>query len=292
MVMWRDQVVHEILTCLGLEGHRVPHRVHEVLMKFWLLMETKTGAAREAYLSSPQIWTDTDIMFFHLFLIKLDMRFTHPVIGNGICELSHMLLTQKTLSILLDVLTGKKKIDYDEASDMLVKTYLQEDLDTDTHSWLDNEIENGIPEEEWGINCREGWHMDGKRMEPAVDMVITEGIKRDLHPERSLLDFMLYGYVEPDEDKNMPYPRCWRGETKVNAPKETWPVERVRRPMLEKLDKRYGDGEEPEPVLKITVPDTSGGNDDIEIEAIDMTDEMTEELGAYKDQMAADIERL
>ena len=56
---------------------------------------------------------------------------------------------------------------YDEASDMLVRTYLQEDLDTDTHSWQDNEIENGVPEEDWG--------MDGARMEPAVDMVIMAG---------------------------------------------------------------------------------------------------------------------
>ena len=45
-----------------------------------------------------------------------------------------MLLTQKSLTTLFEVLAGKKVIYYDEASDMLVRTYLQEDLDTDTHS--------------------------------------------------------------------------------------------------------------------------------------------------------------
>jgi hypothetical protein len=88
------------------------------------------------------------------------------VLGNGICELSHMLLTQKSLTTLFEVLAGKKVIYYDEASDMLVRTYLQEDLDTDTHSWQDNEIENGVPEEDWefcasrgGIWMGRGWSL-------------------------------------------------------------------------------------------------------------------------------------
>ncbi len=41
-----------------------------------------------------------DIIFFHLFLVKLDMRLSDPILGNGMCELSHMLLTQKSLSLL------------------------------------------------------------------------------------------------------------------------------------------------------------------------------------------------
>jgi len=72
------------------------------------------------------------------------------------CELSHMLLTQKSLSLLYKVLTKKVVLDYDEATDMLVRTYLSEDLDTDTHTWLEDEIENGVPEEEWGIRVASG----------------------------------------------------------------------------------------------------------------------------------------
>ena len=95
-----------------------------------------------------------DIIFFHLFLVKLDMRLSDPIFGNGMCELSHMLLTQKSLSLLYKVPTKKVVLDYDEATDMLVHTYLSEDLGTDTHTWLEDEIENGVPEE-WGILCRE-----------------------------------------------------------------------------------------------------------------------------------------
>ena len=46
------------------------------------------------------------------------------------CELSHMLLTQRSLSLLYKALTKKVVLDYDEATDMLVRTYLSEDLGT------------------------------------------------------------------------------------------------------------------------------------------------------------------
>jgi hypothetical protein len=55
MVIYRDSVIHGILTCLGSQGHRVPYGVHQMLMKFWLLMETKTTTARTAFLSDNKI---------------------------------------------------------------------------------------------------------------------------------------------------------------------------------------------------------------------------------------------
>ncbi|KAL9592244.1 MAG: hypothetical protein Q9179_006911 [Wetmoreana sp. 5 TL-2023] len=87
------------------------------------------------FLRDDKVWTDMDIIFFHLFLVKLDTRLSDPILGNGMCELSHMLLTQKSLSLLYKVLTKKVVLDYDEATDMLVRTYLSKDLDTDTHTW-------------------------------------------------------------------------------------------------------------------------------------------------------------
>lgn len=62
-----------------------------------------------------------------------------------------MLLAQKALSLLYIVLTRTAVLDYDEATDMLVPTYLSEDLNTDTHTRSEVKIQNGIPEEEWGV---------------------------------------------------------------------------------------------------------------------------------------------
>ena len=108
-------------------------RTHVILMKFWLLMEMQSTAMGEEFLRDDKVWTDANIMFFYLLLVKLDMRLSDPILGNGMCELLHMLLTQRFLSVLDKVLITKVVLDYDGAIDMLVRTYLSEDLNTDTH---------------------------------------------------------------------------------------------------------------------------------------------------------------
>ncbi|KAF2246011.1 hypothetical protein BU26DRAFT_532702 [Trematosphaeria pertusa] len=246
MVLYRDNVVRGILTCLALEGLRVPRETHTTLIKYWLLMEIRTTAMRQAFLSDSKIWTDTDIIFFQLFLVKLDMLFQDPVLGSGMCELSHLLLTQKSLSLLYNILKGKTVLDYDDLTDMLIRTYLMDDLDTDTHTWLDDEVENGVPEESWGLMCREQWCTDGARMEPAVDMVTMEGIKRGLHVHKWLLDFMLYGFMDDETEENLPCPRKWRADKKVVVPSEGWPAESLRKQVIETLDDRFDVGSEPE----------------------------------------------
>lgn len=240
MVLWRERIIRGILTRLAMDGHRVPEGTMPALMKFWCLMEMKSTAVRQAFLQDRDIWTDADLAYMQLFLVKLDMRFADPILGNGICELSHMLLTQKSLNTLWQVLTGKLKLDYDSTTDMIVRTYLTEDLDTDNQPWLDDEIDNGVPEEDWGIMCREGWHMDGPRMEPAVDMVVTEGIRRGLNVQQHYLDFVLYGHVSPSTGNNLPVPRRLRRDTAVVIPGEGWPQKTLSERLVATLDDRFG----------------------------------------------------
>jgi hypothetical protein len=57
-------------------------------------------------------------------------------------------------------------------------------------------------------------------MKPAVNIVIMKKIKRELHPEALFLDFLLYGFVNPDKGKNMLYARRWRGEKKFGVLKK------------------------------------------------------------------------
>lgn len=234
MVLHRQRVVREILTNLAVEGLRVPRACEGVLAKYWCVMECKSTALREAFLQDANIWSDGDILLFQLFLVKLDMRFSDPVIGNGVGELSHMLLTQKGLGMLWKVLTKQVNLDYDEATDILVRTYLSEDLDTDTHTWLDDELDNGVPEEEWGLLCREGWHMDGKRMDSAVDMIIMEGMRRGLDVQKYHLEFVLYGFVD-EEGANVPVPRVLKQGSRVGIVELGWPIEQTRRKALARL---------------------------------------------------------
>ncbi|KAF2685256.1 hypothetical protein K458DRAFT_300645 [Lentithecium fluviatile CBS 122367] len=240
MVMFRDTVTRVILTDVAMQGLRVPQGTHVALMKFWLLMEMQTMAMREAFLRDQKVWTNDDLLCFLHFVLKLDMRIIHPVFGAGICGLSHMMLTQKSLTPLYDLLLNKEpkneRMDYDLASDLLVRTYLPDMLDLDTYPWLTDEATTQIKPEEVGLMCREGWEIDGEPLTPALDMVMTEAISRGLHPQQYLLEWMLYGFMDYDTGKNIPAPRKWRKEKEVHTPKEAWPSEEERKSVIAKLD--------------------------------------------------------
>lgn len=238
MVLWRQKVVRDVLGMLAREGHRVPVGVEGAVMKFWVVMEMRSMKVREAFLADRKIWTDADLFYFQAFLVKLDMRFADPVLGNGAGELSHLLLTQRSLSTLWMVLKGEITLDYDKTTDMVVRTYLTEDLDVDAHAWLDDELENGVPEEWWGIMMREGWHPDGARMESAVDMVITEALRRELNVQQWYLDFVLYGYMDP-QGENLPAPRQLRKDKTVVLPGQAWPKKSVRESTIARLDEQF-----------------------------------------------------
>ncbi|KAF2448435.1 hypothetical protein P171DRAFT_470201 [Karstenula rhodostoma CBS 690.94] len=253
MVIYRDNVVRNILTILAVGGHRVPRETHTVLMKFWLLIEMDNSTLRAAFITDSTVWTDQDIYVFHLFLMKLDMHFNHPVYNHGFIDLSHMLLTQKTLSTLSKVLAGQQTMDYDDLTDMLIRTYHEEDLDLDAHPWLDDEGENGVVVDETGLLSREGWDLMGDRMCSPVDLVRIESIVRGLDVQAYLIDFMTYGYIDLDKKQNLPAPRRWRSEKKISLPKEPWPIPSVTAGLLATLDKRYDRNQEEGDLKNVSV---------------------------------------
>ena len=241
MVLHRQKIVQGILTSLAVEGLRVPHVCEAVLAKFWCIMECKTIALREAFLRNTTIWSDQDLLLFQLLLVKLDMRFSDPVLGNGIGELSHLFLTQRGLELLYKVLTRKVRIGYDKVTDILIRTYLNEDLDTDMHTWLDDELDNAVPEEEWGLLCREGWRIDGKRMDSAVDMVVLESIRRGLDVQKYYMEFAIYGFVDL-AGCNVPVPRMLRQENNTALLEIGWPNQLESKKALSKLKEISGAG--------------------------------------------------
>ncbi|KAJ6281485.1 hypothetical protein J3E71DRAFT_380571 [Bipolaris maydis] len=238
MILWRQNIVRSILTILSMEGHRVPAACEATLMKFWCLMEMKTTKLRLSFLNDKEIWADDDIINFQLLLVKLDMRFSGPILGNGCCQLASMLLSQKSLSTLWKVLSGKLKLNYETTSNMVTETYHAGELDIQMQALLqDMTDEEGNP---LGLLAREGWHRDGAKMEHAVDMVIAEGIRRDLHVQQYYMDFILYGFMDEGTGKNVPVPRQLRGERNVKLQNEGWPEKKLRDDTIKELDVRFG----------------------------------------------------
>lgn len=250
MVLHRQRIIRGILTNLGVEGLRVPRGCEAVLAKFWCVMECKTIMLRQAFLQDINIWSNQEILLFQLLLMKLDMRLSDPVLGNGIGELSHLLLTQKGLEMVYNVLTRQVKIGYDTVTELLIRTYLNGDLDTNTHTWLDDELYNGVPEEEWGLLCKDGWHVDGKRMDSVVDMIISEGIRRGLDVQKYYLEFAVYGSVDLT-GCNVPVPRMLRQGDSTDLLEVGWPSQQAKKQALNKL--RETSGASKKDVLEIDI---------------------------------------
>ncbi|KAF2462781.1 uncharacterized protein BDR25DRAFT_172841, partial [Lindgomyces ingoldianus] len=243
LVLHRDKVVDDILAELALGGLRLPQEAKKVVMKFWVLMESKTQALREAFLRDTEIWSDNDILIFHQFLIKLDMLSESPIKGLGLCELSALLLTQRSLTTLRDVLVRNLCLTYDELGEMMVVTYPMQSLDTSTATWLEDELDSDIPEETWGILHREGWDPMGQYMDSALDLVLIEGLRRRLHVRRHerLVCLMMDGFVDA-ELQNLPLVRRGLGDERMREVQ--WPHEEERKEAIASLDRLWVQGNE------------------------------------------------
>jgi hypothetical protein len=199
LVMYRQSIVRGILSSLEFEGcGTLPARTESVVCKFWLLIEFPHAHLRASFLQDTSIWSDEDILTFHLFMIKLDMRLSHPVIGNAACSLSHLLLNQKTLTHLHALLTTPDAFTYDSLVPLLVHTYPIDSFDLVEFPWLDDEEITDVDEEDWNILGKEGWDENGKEMMLASDCVVSEGLRRELHAQRWLLDGVMSGFEEGD----------------------------------------------------------------------------------------------
>ncbi|KAF2734629.1 hypothetical protein EJ04DRAFT_418177, partial [Polyplosphaeria fusca] len=217
MVLYRGRVVRQVLTLLGIEGHRVPARAEEALMRFWVLMDLGTFGARRRYLREG--WGKVDVLLVQMFFVKVDMRMGHPVTGGAEGGwLGHLLLTQKSLVTLRDVLMGSElRCDeycdrpYDELMEWVVQTYPVNRFDLDWVPDLVDEESTGIPSEYVGFLCREHRLFDGSYLPSAVDLVEAEGLKRFGYARTAQMDwrtleFILYGHVDA-AGENVPVAR-------------------------------------------------------------------------------------
>ncbi|PSN74456.1 hypothetical protein BS50DRAFT_16574 [Corynespora cassiicola Philippines] len=246
MVLHRDFIVDRIMTALALDAHRLPQRAKLTVMKFWVLMSMDTSRIRRLFVQDREAWTDEDLVLFQMFLVKLDMRLSDPVMGDGFADLAHLMLTQKSLAPLLHLLSGEK-FDYLDAEDWAVRTYVMEDLNLDEFPWLDDENETDIPPNECGLQSKEGWHHSGARMDSPMDMLIQESVRRHLHVHRWLVDFVLYGHVDPKTSQNLKFVQGLRADNGQAALKDVRLHEKVTKELLMKLAGRWGVQEDPAP---------------------------------------------
>ncbi|MCJ1465795.1 hypothetical protein MMC07_004414 [Pseudocyphellaria aurata] len=189
MIVFRERVVGEIITCLSAEGHFMPKRASLVIKKIWFTIDHGANLHRIGIFHNRGFWTDEDLYVATLFFIKLDMRFTHPITGSGERGMRSMLLGQRSLSTLLRVLKRREMCSQLDLLRMIVEWKYRPSPRHAKMSIL------GVPPGKIGKLRYEGWGKTKQLFVQIDQLVMSEAIRRGLDIHEHYLDMFLYGYV-------------------------------------------------------------------------------------------------
>jgi hypothetical protein len=190
MALWRDSVVVKIMKLLANDGFGVPKHCELVIKKIWFLMDIPDNARRIGTIQNRQLWSDTDLFFATVFLVKLDMRFTHAMRGNGRDGMRRLLLAQPTLSLLWKVLTRVALQTPHDALQAFVRWKYHA-----THEEAQNYI-FGVAPDEVGKMQYEGYGKVGSmaRIQRPDELILKECVRRGLDMERHYFDIINWNY--------------------------------------------------------------------------------------------------
>lgn len=193
MILFREAVVYDIIRSLDLEGHRMPPKTSVAIKKIWFMMDLPFNHLRIAMMHNSEFWTEEDLYNATMFFIKLDMRFTDPVVGSGNLAMRKMLIGQRSLTTLADVL---HRVELRDQVDML-RMILQYDYRPST-PLAPGKTLLGVPEFRFGKLSRECWGMRGHtaRFVPVDGCIMRECVRRGMDMANAYLDMMMYGYVD------------------------------------------------------------------------------------------------
>ncbi|KAL8858596.1 MAG: hypothetical protein Q9178_004890 [Gyalolechia marmorata] len=193
MVLFREDVVNNIVSCLEKECLMLPAATTLTIKKIWFFMDLSTNKLRDGLVRNPDYWPEQDLYLAHLFITKLDMLFTNPLTGNADLGLRKMLLAQRSLSTLSLTLQRKTLRNSYEMLKMLIaynytRSAQQRQL---------NEPIFGVPPNKVGMLQWEGWGRNvGTRFHQIDEVLVWECVRRGLDLPAHLLDMVLYGFVD------------------------------------------------------------------------------------------------
>ena len=189
MILFRENVVDDILALLGAEGHRLPKRASLVLKKIWFMMDISDNARRVGLMHNRTFWENKDLFIATMFFLKLDMRLTDPFTGNGELGLRKMLLAQRSLSKLRQVLKREEMLNQLEMLQMFVR-WKYRPLRRRNRTIL------GVPAHEVGKGMYEGYGSGTEKVLAPDALVMREGVRRKMDLHKRYLDMMIWGYVD------------------------------------------------------------------------------------------------
>lgn len=137
-----------------------------------------------------------------LFFVKLDLCFTDPVDGMGQTTFRKMVLGQRSLSCLGRVLKRNEGRSPLEVARLWVRWAEPEWLAEMKEEGVEGQGLSvlGVPADKVGAAGCEGWIAGAERLIGLEDLCLMEGLKRGLDLDELLVDMMLWGYVEKEQE--------------------------------------------------------------------------------------------
>ena len=159
----------------------------KALKKMWFIMDLPQNGVRIGTVHNEAYWTDQDIFMGTFFLFRLDMRLTDPVDGTGEMGLRQLMMGQRSLYPLRDLLLGKmSKIE-------LLKCYVRYDF----HPRVVNLQYPcfGVPAHLIGRGCVENWGLGQERLMRPDQLLLREQNRRRLNLHMRYLDIVRFGFA-------------------------------------------------------------------------------------------------
>ncbi|KAJ2891912.1 hypothetical protein MKZ38_010557 [Zalerion maritima] len=203
MVLLRSKCCRDILSCLARAGCRTPASTHETLLKIWLLMDVCTTRGRKAMLQNKQIFTEIDLWNAQHFVIKLGLRFNDPIYGPQEWTLPELMLGQRGLYTLWQLLT-RDKFNRNAGLHEVVRMKVKYDM-TLPFDWpwdTPNLTYFGVKPQEVGRGHLEGWGTGFRHLKRIDELVPYEAVRRRMGLDDHIVFMVLWGFVNMDTGEN------------------------------------------------------------------------------------------
>lgn len=202
LVLGRNRYCSEITAILARSGHRTPATMHGTLLRLWQLMEISSTPQRQAWLRQKEIWTDYHLYNCQLFFIKLGMHFNDPIYGPQTLELMQLMLGQKGLFPLWQLLMRKRFTRLSELLEAHAR-YNMRVPERRQATVTPATVLHGVPIDQVGRGHLEGWGVGQNHLMRPDELIPVEAVARGLELERHLPHMVTWGYFDQMTGDNL-----------------------------------------------------------------------------------------
>jgi hypothetical protein len=216
MISLRDEIAVDILAHLARQGFRCPQGTKVSLLKMWMIMDLPTNAERRQLLRRPGAFSDQDLMYIATFFVKLTFRLNDPIYGPESADLVELMLGQKSLYSLWQMLFGYKyrdvvsllqcKIHYDLGWEWYLGKNREFGFVDPKYLRPDAPPLLGVPGHQIGRGHLEHWGKKGVIV-PALlrptECIMEEAALRNLKLDEHLMGLVIWGHVDLTSGRNL-----------------------------------------------------------------------------------------